>query len=101
MKLYRTVSLAELDDLLQNGGVFRDSIHRSGEKAFFCRQQDAIDMARSFERMEGHPHRVVMTDAPLSIVERGRSSGAAQEGTGVYLPSDDLDQLSPAVELEA
>ena len=99
MRLYRAVSQTELEDI-RSTGAFRDSIHGSGEKAFYYEIGDAARMAKSFEKMVRQIHSVVSADAPEDVVARGRRHEAAQEGAGVYLLVDDLPLLGPALEEE-
>jgi hypothetical protein len=100
MRLFRAVSVAELENLRLHGGVFRDSIHLTGEKGFFFNLDDAVKLASSLERMLGEAHIVVMTDASDTVVARNRKHEAAQEGPGVYLQASDWIHLSPAEEAQ-
>jgi len=100
MNLYRAVSVSELKDLHAHGGRFGDSIHQSGEKGFFFKQEDAVKLAASLTLIDGESHVVVMTEAPDEIVSAGRTHHAAQEGPGVYLRIDALDSLTPAIEVK-
>jgi hypothetical protein len=99
MKLYRAVSPIELDDIRVHHGAFRDSPHQSGEKGFFFQLSSARDMARWASTLNGEDHTVVETDAPESVIARGRPHPVAHEGSGVYLLVSDLEQLTPAVEV--
>jgi hypothetical protein len=99
MNLYRAVSREELEDVRSRAGGFRDSTHLTGEKGFFYSKDDATKMAASFSTMLGEPHFVVMTVAPPGVVDAGREHIAAQEGLGVYLRVDDLESLTPAIEV--
>jgi hypothetical protein len=99
MNLYRAVTVPELRDIQAHGGRFRDSIHQTGEKAFFFKQEDAETLARSLTSMTGEDHAVVITQASDEVVAEGRPHRAAQEGPGVYLKIDVLQSLALAKEV--
>jgi hypothetical protein len=89
MRLYRAVSLTELDDIRNHHGSLRDSKHKSG-KGFFFRREDAGAFGRQARAYDSSTYFLIEVDAPEDMVQRGTPHVAACEGPGVYLREEDL-----------
>jgi RHS repeat-associated protein len=94
-QLFRAVSTAEADSIAETG-AFSASPAGSMSKGFFFNESDAQSFADMATKSFEDPHTVVSTEAPTDLVNSSAPhTGVAQEGPGVYIQNENLNQLKP------